>query len=73
MKLILLPLSSDLDCSHVRDSIQSGTVNRAIHYWRNLGVSEQRKYTNNYNLHHTHSYGPINILNKHNFPFDNEC
>jgi hypothetical protein len=53
MNPVLWPLSTDLDRSHVRDSIPSETVKTAIHYCRNLGVSEHRKYTNycqNYNF-----------------------
>jgi hypothetical protein len=48
-KIVLRHLSIDLNCIYVRDSIPNETVKTVIHYRRNMGVSNKKKHTNNYN------------------------
>jgi hypothetical protein len=62
VKMVLQHLSIDLYFIYVTDSIPNETVKTVIYYRRNLGVSNKRKHTNNYNPCYTHSYGPINII-----------
>jgi hypothetical protein len=57
IKIVFWHLSIDLNCIYVRDSIPNETVKKVLHYRRNLGVSNKRKHTNNYNPCYTHSYG----------------
>lgn len=62
IKIVLQHLSTDLNCIYVRDTNPSENVMTVLHFRRNSGVSNKRKYTYNYNPYYIYSYGPINIL-----------